>query len=116
MFNEAAQRGNERPARGLAPRRVPFGVERGERLGSERAMGDGCSVSSECKRALFFSPPLVHRPTDGRRKSEEEDDTHANHTAAAAAERRKGEKKRNRTSGRRMGTARVSVRAQASKK
>ena len=29
-------------------------------------MGDGCSVSSECKRALFFSPPLVHRPPDGR--------------------------------------------------
>ena len=29
-------------------------------------MGDGCSVSSECKRALFFSPPLVHRPPAGR--------------------------------------------------
>ena len=39
----------------------------GKARGSERAMGDGdCSVSSECKRALFFSPPLVHRPPDGR--------------------------------------------------
>lgn len=71
---------------------------------NERAMG--CSVSSECKRALFFSPPLVHR-TD---ESEEEDDTHANHTAEGGEEEPNG-----RTDGG-WGRRAACVRARASKK